>query len=211
MAGSSTKKKQKKQKGKIDAVCTRYPNCKRKSRRRLFAATESRLESMMSSTTTDYEGLQNALLTRCTKAATFLRQTDLTAWQIVTDSDLQAIKEVVASPSDYGAFSDLSIACLKQKSDQITLLLPFRDQVGTSINIWKPFWDIDKEFSVRISQPVGSYKGKSVYFDMDRAYFSVAKKGGKWRHKLQQVPEDHQGPLTEFERAADIFVQLLNS
>ncbi|KAL3153091.1 hypothetical protein ABBQ38_012109 [Trebouxia sp. C0009 RCD-2024] len=160
---------------------------------------------------TDYEGLQNGLLSRCTKAATFLRQTDLTAWQIVTDSDPQAIKEVVASPSDYGAFPDVSIACLKQKSDQITLLLPFRDHIGTSINIWKPFWEIDKEFSVRISQPVGSYKGKPVYFDMDRAYFSVVNKGCSWGHKLQQVPQDHKGPLTDFERAADIFVQLLNS
>lgn len=164
----------------------------------------------MSSTITDYEGLQNALLTRCTQAATFLRQTDLTAWRIVSDSDPQAIKEVVASPSDYGAFPDLSIACLKQKRDQITLLLPFRDHVGTSINIWKPFWEIDKEFSVRITQPVGSYKGKPVYGDMDRAYFSVVENRGRWRHKLQQAPVDYKGPLTEFERAADIFVQVLN-
>lgn len=162
----------------------------------------------MSSTITNYDGLQNALLTRCTEAATFLRQTDLTAWQIVTDSDLQPIVKVVASPSDYGAFSDLSLACLKQKSDQITLLLPFRDHIGTSINIWKPFWEIDKEFSVRITHPVGSYKGKPVYFDMDRAYFSVVQKTGRWEHKLQQAPEDHKGPLTDFESAVDIFVQI---
>ena len=164
----------------------------------------------MSSTITDYEGLQSALLTRCTKAAGFLKKTDFSAWQIVTDCDVQAIKEVIASPSDYGACPNVSLACLKRRSDQITLLLPFRDHIGTSINIWKPFWEIDKEFSVRISQPMGWYQGKPVYGDMDRAYFSVVKNRGRWRHKLQQVPEDHKGQLTDFERAADMFVQVLN-
>lgn len=156
-----------------------------------------------------YDKLQCALQMRCTEAASFLSPADLTAWQVVTCSDPNQVKEVTASPSDYAAFPNLSLAYLKQMSDQITLLLPFRDHIGTSINIWKPFWDKDQEFSVRISRPVALHKGKPVYFDMDRAYFSVVRQNGTWRHKLQQPPDNKKRPLTEFEKAADVFVQLL--
>ena len=96
--------------------------------------------------TLEYEKLQSALHERCDQAATFLSQKDLTAWQLNTFSDPHAIKEVAACPSDYAAFPNLSLAYLNKKSDQITLLLPFQDQVGTNINVCKPFWDIDKEF-----------------------------------------------------------------
>lgn len=157
----------------------------------------------------EYDKLQRALQMRCTEAASFLSQADLTAWQIVTCSNPRKVKKVTASPTDYAAFPNLSLAYLKQMSDQITLLLPFRDHVGTSINIWKPFWDIDKEFSVRISRPVDSYKGEPVYYDMDRAYFSVVQQYGTWRHELQQPPHNKNRQLTELQRAADMFVQLL--
>lgn len=173
--------------------------------RHLVVGGPARNHAVMS----EYDKLQRALQMRCTEAASFLSQADLTAWQIVTCSNPRKVKKVTASPTDYAAFPNLSLAYLKQMSDQITLLLPFRDHVGASINIWKPFWNIDKEFSVRISRPVGSYKGEPVYYDMDRAYFSVVQQNGTWRHELQEPPDNKNRPLTEFERAADMFVQLL--
>lgn len=135
---------------------------------------------------TEYADLQDALLTRCVKSATFLSQRDLTALtpgQIDTVSDPPSVQTAVMVPSDYGAFPNFSIAVLKRKCEQITLLLPFRDDVATSINIWQPFWDINREFSVRISQ-LGSYKGEPAYLDMERAYFSESQDNGRWKHSL---------------------------
>ena len=146
----------------------------------------------------DYDKLQYALQTQCTEAASVLSQTDLIAWQLVTCSDPQSMKEAAALLSDDSAFP----TCLWHISTKSPL--PFLDHVGTSINIWKPFWDIDKEFSVRISRPVDSHKEKPVYFDMDRAYFSLVRNNGRWKHKLQQLP-DNRTPLTHFKSSKHVF------
>ena len=114
---------------------------------RLPEICRNRLERTMHAGT-DYADLQDALLTQCIKSATFLSQRDLTALtagQIDTVSDPPSVQTAVMVPSDYGAFPNFSIAVLKRKCEQITLLLPFRDDVAISINIWQPFWDIDRE------------------------------------------------------------------
>ena len=159
---------------------------------------------------TGYEDLQDALLTRCTKRATFLFQRDWTAWPLDAVPDPERVQRVVMVPSEYGAFPNLFIAVFKRKCEQMTLLLPFRGHFATSINIWKPFWDIDTEFSVRIGQ-LGWYQGVLVYVHMERAYFSVSQNNGKWEHSLQQLSDSHTLPLADFERAADTFVQLLST
>lgn len=159
----------------------------------------------------DYECLQEALLTCCTEEATFLSHRDLAAWQLDKFANPQRLKEMFRSPTDYGAFPDLPVAFLKRKSDKITLLLPFQGQVGISINICKPFWDIDKEFSVRISQPVGSHEGIPVRSGMERAYYALVESSGSWHLELQQLQDNNTWPRKTFETAAETFTQLLRN
>lgn len=59
----------------------------------------------------------------------------------------------------------------------MTLLLPFKEQVGTSIWVWQQTWDVNQPFAVRVAKPL--CQGDCLLYPaLECAYFAVLSKNG---------------------------------
>ena len=163
----------------------------------------------MSTLTASYRDLHDRLFERCVGTPKFLHETDFGHFTLDTFTEPPCWKQSSARLSDYGACKTIPLALHRRSGDDITLLLPFHNHIGTSIWIWQHTWDVNHQFAVRIAKPMPG-GGRRMYSHREIAYFALQYKSpGVWRRDLLGI-KNKFFTLTQFETAADIFVDLLN-
>lgn len=106
------------------------------------------------STHISYVDLHKVLFSKCVGKPRFLRDSDFGHLTLNTFAEPPAWIQSSSRLNDYGAYNDIPLALHRRPGDDMTLLLPFNNHIGTSIWIWQPTWDANQQFSVRIAKPV---------------------------------------------------------
>lgn len=163
----------------------------------------------MSTQTLTYKDLHDHLFDRCVATPKFLYETDFGHFTLDTFTEPPCWKQTSAGLSDYGACKNVPLALHRRSGDDITLLLPFDNHIGTSIWIWQQTWDENHQFAVRIAKPIPGGE-RRMYPDHETAYFTLRYKSPDvWRRDLLAIKHIFFA-LERFEAAADIFLDLLN-
>lgn len=163
----------------------------------------------MSNQAVSYKDLHDHLFERCVGTPKFLHETDFGLFTLDTFTEPPCWRQSSAKLSDYGACKRIPLALHRRSGDDITLLLPFDNHIGTSIWIWQQTWDVNHQFAVRIAKPMPG-GDRRRYPHHETAYFALQSKSpGVWRRDLLGI-KNKFFTLTHFETAADIFLDLLN-
>ena len=162
----------------------------------------------MSTHTMNYVDLHKVLFNNCVETPKFLRDSDFGHFTLNTFVEPPAWIQSSSRSSDYGVYKDIPLALNRRPGDDLTLLCPFNDHIGTSIWIWQQTWDVNQQFAVRIAKP-SRHGDRLTYSHHESAYFAIrSKRAGTLEKDLLGIKSKLFG-REYFETAADVFLNLL--
>lgn len=156
----------------------------------------------------NYVDLRTLLFEQCTETPTFLHENDFKHFSLNTFAEPPLWTQTPLALTDYGAYGGIPLALRRRQGDDMTLLLPFEEQVGTSIWVWQRTWDVNQQFAVRIAKPL--CQGDCLLYPAsETAYFAVLSKNDVCLDKALLAIKSPNFSTSQFESAADVFLHLL--